>query len=64
MTVPADISKFSQSQRFTIDFTITDANNQAVSTQAQAVVHKGEFYIGLRPQSYVDTAGQPARSTC
>lgn len=59
-SVPADIVRFSQSQRFTFDITILDTNGQAVSTQAAAVVHKGEFYIGLRPQSYVSTAGQPA----
>ncbi len=66
-SVPADITKFAQSQRLTFDITILDASpqgslgsGQAVSTQASAVVHKGEFYIGLRPQSYVSTAGKPA----
>ena len=33
-SVPADISKFTQSQRFTFDITVQDVNNQAVSTQA------------------------------
>jgi len=56
--VPADISKFSQSQRFTFDITILDANNQNVSTQASAVVHKGALYVGLRPQEYVAVAGK------
>jgi uncharacterized protein YfaS (alpha-2-macroglobulin family) len=58
-TVPADITKFSQSQRFTFDITILDTNGQTVSTQAGAIVHKGAFYIGLRPQSYVSTASKP-----
>ncbi len=57
-SVPADIAKFAQSQRFTFDLTITDINNQAVSTQASAVVHKGQFYIGLQPQRYVATVGE------
>ncbi len=57
-TVPADISKFKSSQRFTVDITIQDANNQAVSTQASAVVHKGAFYIGLAPRGYVLQAGE------
>ncbi|MGC8782134.1 MAG: Ig-like domain-containing protein, partial [Anaerolineae bacterium] len=57
--VPADITKFSQSQRFTFDITILDVNGQSVSTQTTAVVHKGAFYIGLRPQSYVSVAGKP-----
>ncbi len=60
-SVPADISKFKQGQRFTFDITITDANNQPVSTQATALVHKGEFYIGLKPTEYVATVGQPAQ---
>ena len=62
-TVPADglsrLTKFSGSQRFTFDITILDTNGQTVSTQATAIVHKGAFYIGLRPQSYVSTAGEP-----
>ncbi len=60
-TVPADISKFKGSQRFNFDVTIQDLNNQAVSTQATAVVHKGEFYVGLAPRSYVQQAGQPSQ---
>ena len=52
-SVPADIAKFKRSQRFTFDITVQDVNNQAVSTQATAVVHKGDFYIGLQPRSYV-----------
>ena len=57
-TVPADISKFKGSQRFTFDVTIQDLNNQAVSTQASAIVHKGQFYIGLSPRGYVLQSGQ------
>ena len=60
-SVPADISKFQRSQRFTFDITVQDVNNQAVSTQASAVVHKGEYYIGLSPRSYVVTQGEPAQ---
>ena len=60
-SVPADINKFQRSQRFTFDITVQDVNNQAVSTQTSAVVHKGEFYIGLSPRSYVVTQGEPAQ---
>jgi uncharacterized protein YfaS (alpha-2-macroglobulin family) len=59
-SVPADIARFPQSQTFTFDLTVLDVNNQVVSTQATAVVHKGAFYIGLRPQSYVSTVGEPS----
>ncbi|MGE5602239.1 MAG: Ig-like domain-containing protein, partial [Nitrososphaerales archaeon] len=56
--VPADVSKYQGSQRFTFDITVQDINNQAVSTQASAIVHKGEFYIGLAPRGYVLQTGQ------
>jgi hypothetical protein len=56
-TVPADVSKYKGSQRFEFNVTIQDANNQAVSTQAHAVVHKGAFYVGLSPQGYVLRTG-------
>ncbi len=60
-SVPADIARFQSSQRFTFDITVEDVNNQAVSTQATAVVHKGQFYIGLRPRDYVGAVGQPSQ---
>lgn len=60
-TVPADITKYKASQRFTFDITIQDLNNQAVSTQASAIVHKGAYYIGLAPRGYVLQAGQKAQ---
>lgn len=56
--VPADVKDFPLSQNFTIDAEITDINNQAVSNRATAPVHKGKFYIGMRPQSYVGVAGK------
>ena len=59
--VPADVTRYTQSQRFTFDITITDATNQAVSTQATALVHKGAFYIGLSPRSYVAIVGKPSQ---
>jgi hypothetical protein len=62
VSVPADISRFTQSQNLTFDVTITDLNNQAVSTQANAVVHRGAFYVGLRPQRYVVAVGQTNRA--
>ncbi|MFQ5595718.1 MAG: Ig-like domain-containing protein, partial [Anaerolineae bacterium] len=55
--VPADVSEYPLSQVFTIDVEITDINNQAVANRASAVVHKGNFYVGLRPQEYVASVG-------
>jgi alpha-2-macroglobulin len=61
ITVPADISRYKTSQRFTFDITVQDANNQAVSTQATTVVHLGEFYIGVSPRGYVGQVGQQSQ---
>jgi hypothetical protein len=56
--LPADIATRLASQLFTIDVAITDISNQEVATQAKAIVHKGDFYVGLRPQRYVTQTGQ------
>ncbi|NPV06466.1 MAG: hypothetical protein HPY83_00710 [Anaerolineae bacterium] len=60
LTIPADIADRTLSQVFTIEATITDVNAQAVSGRASVVVHRGEFYLGLRPDSYVSPAGEEA----
>jgi hypothetical protein len=56
--VPADLRDATQSASYTIEATVTDESAQAVSGRADVIVHKGEFYIGLRPQEYVAVAGQ------
>jgi len=57
-TVPADLADFPLSQNFTIDVEIVDVNNQSVSSRTTVIVHKGRYYIGLRPQRYVGTVGE------
>lgn len=59
-TVPADLSKFTMSQTFSIEASVTDVNGQEVSGRTAVPVHKGAFYIGLSPKSYIGTAGKPA----
>ncbi len=49
------------SQRFTLEVTVTDVNNQEVSNRTEAIVHKGLYYVGLQPERYVGTAGQENR---
>ncbi len=56
--VPTDLKDFPLSQVFTLEVEITDINNQSVSSRIAVPVHKGKFYIGMRPQRYVGTAGQ------
>ena len=57
-SVPADISDSVLSQEFTIEATVTDVSDQSVSNRASVVVHKGLFYIGLRPALYVGHVGE------
>ena len=59
-SVPANIAERRQSQIYTVEASIVDVNNQEVSARSAAVVHKGTFYIGLAPTSYVGTAGREA----
>jgi alpha-2-macroglobulin len=46
------------SQRLTLEATVTDINNQEVSNRTEVIVHKGLYYIGLRPERYVGQAGE------
>jgi len=57
-SVPTDIADSLFSQRFTIEATVTDVNDQSVSNRTSLVVHKGLFYIGLRPERYVGQVGE------
>ncbi|NLE43075.1 MAG: hypothetical protein GX620_00005, partial [Chloroflexi bacterium] len=56
--IAADISPYPTSQRYTLEVTVTDINNQEVSSRVEAIVHKGLFYIGLRPERYVSQVGR------
>jgi hypothetical protein len=59
LEVSADISERLASQRFTLEVVVTDSDsNQEVSSRAEAVVHKGNYYIGLRPERYVGQTGK------
>jgi hypothetical protein len=60
-SVPADVVNDRTSQTFTLEANVTDQNGQAVGAFTAAPVHKGQFYIGLRPDDYVATAGGDAK---
>lgn len=55
---PADLKDYPLSQNFTLEAEITDINNQSVSSRTTVRVHKGKYYIGLRPQKYIGATGQ------
>lgn len=60
LNVPATLADRSTSQHLTIEATITDsAGGQQVSGRVEVTVHQGNFYIGVRPDEYVGTAGRP-----
>ncbi len=59
--LPADLSDSLQSQRWTVDVTIQSPTNQFVSGRTSVPVHKGEFYVGLSPRSYVATVGEESQ---
>ena len=56
--IKADIAEYLTSQRFTLEVTVTDVNNREVSNRTEAIVHKGLYYIGLRPARYVGRADE------
>ncbi len=59
LEIPADLTGRLTSQTFTFDLAVTGLNNQEVATQVRATVHKGDFYVGLRPVSSVGRIGEP-----
>jgi len=44
-------------QRFVIEVTLKDESGFPVSNQTEVVVHPAEFYIGVRPDTWVGIAG-------
>jgi uncharacterized protein YfaS (alpha-2-macroglobulin family) len=58
--LPADVSADPVSQLFNLEATVTDQNGRSVGAVAPVTVHKGRFYVGLKPETYVESAGEPA----
>ncbi|MFO7633326.1 MAG: Ig-like domain-containing protein, partial [Caldilinea sp.] len=58
--LPADLGGTISSQRWNLDVTITSPTNQAVYNTTNFPVHRGEYYIGLSPASYVAVVDSPA----
>lgn len=57
---PAVLGQTGRSRQLTIEATVTDLAQNAVSARTQAVVHAGAVYPGIRSVSYVGLAGEPA----
>jgi len=58
--VPATIEEDEGTQEFTISATVTDANAQSISGGARVLVHPAAWYAGIKPESYIARAGEPA----
>ncbi|MBK8046321.1 MAG: Ig-like domain-containing protein [Anaerolineales bacterium] len=58
LTLPADLGESISSQTWSLDTTITSPTSQQVYVSTSFPVHRGEFYVGLSPQSYVVEAGK------
>lgn len=57
--VYAGITNETQSQQFFFNASVNDINNQSVSESTSKIVHKGDFYIGLKAGSFVSKTGSP-----
>jgi hypothetical protein len=49
-----------ESVRLTLEASVTGKDNQFIAGRSAIVVHRGDFYVGLAPQTYVHKAGQEA----
>jgi hypothetical protein len=56
--IPSDLGEIANSQRFTIEVTMRDETDQTVSNRTTVDVHAGEWYIGTRPERYINRAGR------
>lgn len=62
VTAPADViaALAAGSRSITLEATVTDVNNTAVTANGQAVLHAAEVYVGVKPADYVSEVGRPA----
>ena len=58
VSVQADIAAETRSQRYTLEASVTDINDQQVSNRTSVIVHQGAFYIGLAPQGRLAEVGE------
>ena len=61
LKLPANITNEERSQVYTLEASVTDESNQPQSGIAAVLVHRGSFYIGMKPTNYVSVKGTPAR---
>lgn len=57
--IPLKAEKEKDSVRATLEATVTGPDRTSVSNRLQTVIHRGEFYIGLRPSTTFLKKGEP-----
>lgn len=55
-----DLAKYPVSQILTLEASVTDPANQEVSAAGDVVVHKADFYLGIRPEKWAYGEGEDA----
>ncbi|MCE7990130.1 MAG: hypothetical protein DYG89_53985 [Caldilinea sp. CFX5] len=58
LELPADLGDSVFSQRWTVDVTVQSRTNQFVNRAATLLVHRGDYYVGISPRSYVLAQGK------
>lgn len=61
ISLPFNLNDKKISQIYTLETTVSDANNQSVSNRISIPVHKGNYYIGIRSQDYIVSTDKPAK---
>ncbi|MBI4280644.1 hypothetical protein HY628_00425 [Candidatus Uhrbacteria bacterium] len=49
LTLPAELTDYPSSASYSLSVTLTDLTGRSVSQQVEFPVHRGEFYVGIRP---------------
>jgi uncharacterized protein YfaS (alpha-2-macroglobulin family) len=61
ISLPFNLNDKKISQIYTLETSVSDANNQSVANRVSIPVHKGDFYIGVRSQDYIVSTDKPAK---
>jgi alpha-2-macroglobulin len=61
ISIPSNISGYNNSQKYVVEAYVSDISNQTGVASKEFVVHKGDYYVGLKPASYVNKSGKDAK---
>ena len=56
--LPASLEDSSTSRRLTIEAIVEDVSGQTVADRAEVIIHRGQYYVGVRPGVYIGAAGE------